>query len=91
MFLIACRESDGVVAGSRDILGASSSSSIPPPHEDELMKQSESSGLAALLQEAIAARMRNKTTRCQSTEMKIPPSSNIAATNQVSIELHRFL
>ncbi|CAH8834549.1 unnamed protein product [Trichobilharzia szidati] len=83
----ACRETDSVVPGSRDNLGASSSS-IPPPHEDELMKQSESSGLAAMLQEAIAARMRNKTTRCLSTEMKLPPSSN-TGTNQVSMN-HTF-
>ncbi|CAH8433457.1 unnamed protein product [Heterobilharzia americana] len=54
--------------------------SFSTTNEDELIKQSESSGLAAMLQEAIAARLRNKGNRYNSTDVNTSASIN----NQVS-------
>ncbi|CAI2722536.1 unnamed protein product [Schistosoma spindalis] len=47
-------------------------------NDEELAKQSESSGLAAMLQEAIAARKRNKENRCNDS---IRPSVNSTSCN----------
>ncbi|VDP47164.1 unnamed protein product [Schistosoma curassoni] len=47
-------------------------------NDEELAKQSESSGLAAMLQEAIAARKRNKENRCNAS---IRPSINSTSCN----------
>ncbi|TNN19584.1 Protein enabled isoform 2 [Schistosoma japonicum] len=58
------------------------SSTLPNNSEDELVKQSESSGLAAMLQEAIAARMRGKGNRCDSTggSVNVTSSNNPIST-----------
>ncbi|CAH8431158.1 hypothetical protein MS3_00009738 [Schistosoma haematobium] len=47
-------------------------------NDEELAKQSESSGLAAMLQEAIAARKRNKENRCNAS---VRPSINSTSCN----------